>query len=195
MSKKSTPFLLRLNSDLFEKLKARAIVNGVSMNEFCKSSLQKEVSPSGPSTAFDELKNIIHQALGIELIGAVLFGSTARGTATSNSDRDLLLVIDSGACVSRELYELWDQLTKKNKRSALSDYSPHFCALPSNPLRTEGIWLETALDGIVLWEAGFRVSRFLGEIRRAIVEQKFVRKSAHGHPYWILASDVQQDSI
>jgi hypothetical protein len=187
MKAEISTFLLRLESSLFESLKTRAADVGVSMNEFCKNLLGKD-SPSA-NQKFDGLGKFLKTKMKVELIGVVLFGSTARGTATANSDTDLLIILESDDIISRDLYDCWDDYIAENNELDLKQYSPHFCPLPTVALRTEGIWLETSLDGIVLWEQNFRVSRFLGTIRKAIAEHKLVRKISHGHPYWILAEE------
>ena len=50
----------------------------------------------------------IRQRFADELVGIVLFGSTARGDNTEASDIDLLLVLSPGVVLSRELYRRWD---------------------------------------------------------------------------------------
>jgi len=180
-------FLLRLEPPLFKALKSRAADSGVSMNEFCKSLLSKD--PWSSKENFEDLRRFFKAKMKVELIGVVLFGSTARGTASLSSDIDILLVLENGNTISRDLYDYWDEFVRHQDKGELKKYSPHFSPLPEVALRTEGIWLETSLDGIVLWEQHFRVSRFLGTIRKAIAEQKLIRKISHGHPYWIMAEE------
>ena len=157
------------------------------MNEFCKNLLDKNASSSNQK--FEGFKKFLKSKMKTDLVGIVLFGSTARGTASTNSDVDLLIVLDSNEVVSRDLYDCWDDYIAQHNALELKQYSPHFSPLPKVALRTEGIWLETSLDGIVLWEENFKVSRFLATIRKAIAEQKLVRKLSHGHPYWILVEE------
>jgi hypothetical protein len=47
------------------------------------------------------------------------------------------------------------------------------------------LWLEAAVDGIVLHEVDEEVSRFFGSIRRMIASGKLKRRSAYGHHYWV----------
>jgi hypothetical protein len=191
MGSSISKFLLRLEADLFESLKARAAEGGISINELCKTLLK-----NGSSTGiFEEFVSDLNKKIGLkvpqEIIGVVLFGSAARGSATPESDRDLLIILDRSSQLSRDLYQIWDERVGSSKRHAvvLSKYTPHFAILPTEVIRTEGIWLETALDGIVLWEKDFLVSRFLSQVRHAIAERKLIRKISHGHPYWMTSSE------
>ena len=64
--------------------------------------------------------------------------------------------------------------------------NPHFVHLPRDPLSCGSLWFEAALDGIVLFERDLAVTRFLQEdVRRAVADGLIVRKSSHGHPYWV----------
>jgi len=47
-----------------------------------------------------------------------------------------------------------------------------------------GIWAEVALDGLVLFEQGLRLSTRLVQVRREIAAGRIVRRVAHGQPYW-----------
>ena len=82
MEKDTHGFLLRVESELFKNLKAKASAQKISINELCKSLLKKEYSDVGAALNFQKLTSILKDQAGIDLIGVVLFGSTARGTAT-----------------------------------------------------------------------------------------------------------------
>ena len=57
--------------------------------------------------------------------------------------------------------------------------------LPAAGDEAGSVWLEAAVDGVTLWDRQLRVSRFLGRLRRAIVEGRWVRRFLHGQPYWV----------
>jgi predicted nucleotidyltransferase len=119
------------------------------------------------------------RALGGELLGAVLFGSEARGEARTGSDIDLLLVAGPSVPLTRRLYALWDEKLGEDR------HSPHFVHLPSSTADAGSLWLEAAVDGTVLYDREGRVGRFLGRLRRAIAAGRLTRKTAYGHPYWV----------
>jgi hypothetical protein len=50
------------------------------------------------------------------------------------------------------------------------------------------VWLEAALDGIVVLDRDGRIARHLGRVRRDIATGVRVRRRAHGQPYWTVAS-------
>jgi hypothetical protein len=45
-----------------------------------------------------------------------------------------------------------------------------------------------AVDGIVLFDRGFTLSRRLSSLRRDIVAGRIVRREVHGQPYWVEAA-------
>jgi predicted nucleotidyltransferase len=115
-----------------------------------------------------------------ELEGLVLFGSASRGDLWETSDIDLLLVVRDGIEITRDLYRKWEAASVWNER-----VSPQFVALPETEETAGGVWLEAAIDGIVLWDRDLRVSRLLGQLRRAMAEGRLIRRYAHGQPYWV----------
>jgi hypothetical protein len=46
------------------------------------------------------------------------------------------------------------------------------------------VWAEAAIDGIVLFERGMRITEHLIRVRREIAAGRIVRRVAHGQPYW-----------
>ena len=54
-----------------------------------------------------------------------------------------------------------------------------------SPLWLAGFWAEIALDGTMLYDAEFRVSKHLNQVRREIVAGLITRKVVHGQPYWV----------
>jgi predicted nucleotidyltransferase len=118
---------------------------------------------------------------GDRLLGVVLFGSYARGEAGTDSDVDLLVVVDGRVALSRDLYRQWDggPIAWEARR-----VEPHFVHLPQPATVPGGVWAEAALDGIVMFERRMAVSRWLAEVRRRVVSGRLVRRLAHGQPYW-----------
>jgi hypothetical protein len=46
------------------------------------------------------------------------------------------------------------------------------------------MWAEVAIDGIVLFERGLRLTEHLVRVRRDIAAGRLVRRMVHGQPYW-----------
>lgn len=177
-------FVLRLPVKLHAALRRRAEAEGLSLNRLCVLALSAYVQPAAPAAGAPlepPWLAWLRQELHEDLLGAVLFGSEARGEARRDSDIDLLLIVDSKLPLTRGLYALWDE------RSPGGRHSPHFVHLPPAAAAAGSIWLEASVDGILLYDRDGRVSRFLGLLRRAIASGRLKRKTAYGHPYWVKA--------
>jgi hypothetical protein len=64
----------------------------------------------------------------------------------------------------------------------------HFVHLPGEGSRATGLWAEAAMDGLVLYERGFEVSRRLAAMRHRIVSGRLVRHWSNGQAYWVEAA-------
>lgn len=174
-------FLLRLPPGLHSALREAARGAGLSLNDYCV----RRLSAADPGQVRKGLGVAVEQAAeiaGSALAGLAVFGSWARGDEGPESDIDLLIVVDSGFALTREAYRRWDD----QGRIEVDGHSvePHFVRLPGSEERLAGIWGEVAIDGIVLFERGFVLSRRLADVRRAIVSGRVERRVVHGQPYW-----------
>ena len=184
-------FLVRLPAPLFVGLKRRAGEARRSINAILTELLESSIKGDEPGLRqtpvpklYPALKLIQH-SLGAELIGIVLFGSVARGQASASSDIDVLIVLDSAFRIERDLYEeLYTAIREAGVGAA--SLSLHIVNLPKDVSTVDGFLLEITLEGIVLFEKDFLISRFFMQLREMIVAGSFVRESLHGHPYWIL---------
>ncbi len=187
----SGKFVVRIDPALHGKLQEISRTQGISLNQLCRLRLAQNTPLVDPSKvqSFDlpsALQNAI-LALNIPIEGLVLFGSQVRGDATDFSDTDLLIVLQAGAEITRDLYAVWDE-RMQSQSDAIDALKlvPHFAALPASVSEAGSLWLEVSLNGTVLWEKSRgRVKRFLFTLREAIAEGQFQRKSSHGHPYWV----------
>lgn len=170
----SGKFVLRLDPKTHRSLKAEAKARGESLNSLCCRKLQGPVITEGA-----DMNARIIQEFAPE--GIVLFGSVARGEATAKSDIDLLIVLPKTQPISRQLYQRWDQIFHADG----DKYSPQFVHLPQTNEVIGGIWLETALDGEILYDQNKAVKSALIRIRSQIAEGRYLRKVSHGHSYWI----------
>lgn len=176
----SGKFLLRLEPGLHAALREAARSAGVSLNEYCSRKLAAPVmNPVEPGATLVERAASM---FGAGLVGVVAYGSWARGELTDRSDFDALIIVTAGTALNRQLYRTWDDAPLV--WNALS-IEPHFTRLPEPGAPVAGFWTEVAIDGIVLFEREYAVSRKLVEIRRRLAGGEFVRHSVHGQPYWI----------
>jgi len=173
-------FLLRIDPGLHSALREAARRSKLSLNDYCARKLASPGAEVAGAAA-----DVVQRAaalLGQALLGTVAFGSWARGEQGEDSDVDVLVVVDDATPITRELYRRWDAdpLTWEGHR-----VEPLFVRLPQAGARISGLWAEAAVDGVVLFDAAFSVSRRLGEIRRRIAAGEVTRRSVHGQPYWV----------
>ena len=182
---------MRMSPELHKKLHAEAQKLNTSLNRLCLEKIhnagsEKTIEPeSAKNSELQEITGHVLEAFGNLLVGIALFGSTARGEETNSSDIDLLLVLKAGADFKRDLYRQWDKKIAPRIGGG-REISPQFVKMPEDVSGAGGIWLETALEGMVLWEKSNRLSSFLRLLRHEIASGKFKRSMVHGHPFWVL---------
>ena len=197
-------FLLRIDPELHALLRDEAEGSGLSLNEYCDRRLPEEGLPFfdvGPgvgdgigATAFHHatlpcvLLGRVQRAVAVtegHLRGLLVFGSWARKELVEDSDVDLLVVADPDLKVERSLYRRWDASPVRWQGRRVE---PHLVHLPGPDDRVTGLWAEAALDGVVLFDPDFSVSRYLVRVRKRILAGTLIRREIHGHPYWVEAA-------
>ena len=175
-------FVLRIGADLHAELRREAAARGLSLNEHCARKLAE---PAGIAVEDAELQAVVLRALRFlegALVGVVVHGSWARGEAQDGSDVDVMLVVDQGTPVDRELYRRWDAGGPLRIDGHPADAA--FARLPSGTEAATPLWAEIATDGFVVFERDRRVSRVLAQVRSRIASGNLVRRIVHGQPYW-----------
>jgi predicted nucleotidyltransferase len=119
------------------------------------------------------------------LVGLAAFGSVVRGEAGPGSDVDLLIVLEPGSRIDRTLYHRWDTLLAGLRTPSGGRVEPQFVALPPSPDAAGSLWLEVAREGRVLFERQGRLTRLLIALRDRMMSEAVVRRTTHGHPYWV----------
>lgn len=174
--------MLRITPGLHAALRRAAARQGLSLNDYCARKLVAPMagllSQSAPIAAVQRAAEL----LGERLIGVVAYGSWARGEAADGSDVDLLVVVDPGVRLTRQLYRRWDDAPVEWGGRVVD---PHFVHLPPAGETVAGMWGEAAVDGIVLFEIDLRLSARLIQVRHDIVEGRIVRRLSHGQTYWV----------
>ena len=177
-------FVLRIDPQLHAALRAAANAAGTSLNDYCARKLAAAPANLGDPAA----AAVVERAAGLfggALVGVAAFGSWTRDRLTDKSDVDLLVVVEDGSEITRALYQLWDD---QPMRWGEHPVEPHFVHLGGGDRRATGLWAEVAVDGVVLFDRGFELSRWLARVRRDIVEGRIVRRVVHGQPYWVEAA-------
>jgi predicted nucleotidyltransferase len=188
-------FVVRVTPRLHGALRDRAARLGVSLNEVCRGALAAAVdAEAGGATTESALPEHgmlarITDSYRPDIVGVILFGSRAQGTAGPHSDWDILLVMTPTTTLSRDLYRTWDELIDRADRVPI--VNPHFIHLPP-PAGGGSLWLEAALHGQVLWQRDAGLTRRLASARERIAAGEVRRRIAYGTPYWVHGEpDVQ----
>ena len=176
-------FVLRLPPALHAELRDAARRSGLSLNEYCMRALSAPgTDPAGPGAAIAS-RAVAH--FGPDLVGVLLFGSWARGEATAPSDIDALVVVEAARPITRALYRERDRTPLEHGGHRIE---AHLVGMPAPEDAPGTLWLEAALDGVVVLDRDGRIARHLGRVRRAIAAGGRVRRLVHGQPYWTAAS-------
>lgn len=173
-------FVLRIPPSLHAILRSSAARADLSLNDYCSRKL---VGPCVVEAPYFEVVERAIAQLGEGLKGIVVFGSWARNELTEQSDVDLLLVVDPAVPIVRSLYRAWDELPIKWEGRPVEVHIVH---PPEPDAAPSGLWAEAALEGVVLFERDFEVSRRLIGVRRRIASGEVSRREAHGQPYWVV---------
>ena len=174
-------FIVRVDPKLHATLRDAARAAGTSLNRYCVRKL------AAPAPTLDEgAVAIVKRAravLGESLLGIVAFGSWTRGDESPSSDLDILLVADDGVPISRDLYRKWDAEPRLSWHG--HRVSPHFAHMRPGYDPISGFWAEIALDGLVVFDPEWVVSRYLVTLRRRISAGEIGRRVAGGRAYWV----------
>ena len=172
----SGKFVLRIDPKVHKALKEKARAKDLSLNQYIVQFLTREEIQKDQF-----FLNLIKQSFEGNIEAILLFGSTVRGDARTNSDIDLLLVLNDHLKVNRSLYKTWDE----NIAIELDkNYSPQFVSIPNLNTSVSGLWLEVALECEILYDKNGLIRKYLYQVKDKIAQGEYVRKLSHGHPYW-----------
>jgi hypothetical protein len=190
MKSPSGKFVVRLPPQLHQQLKIESLRRGLSLNELCQERLsslpQIRSQKTGPLPE-TVLTRVLDTAKKLELPiqGILLFGSFARGEQDESSDVDLLLILSGEKKIERALYQDWDLAFGEHRFHGPHEINVHFVYLPEDPKNCGSLWLECALEGVLLFEVNeAKIQKKVLQIRNLIAQGHWRRKFAHGHPYW-----------
>jgi hypothetical protein len=158
---------------------------GASLNDYCARKL---AAPIGSLAGWQGATEAVLRAaslVGDALVGVVGFGSWARAEMSEASDVDLLVVVDDGVALTRDLYRRWDEAPLSWDGHPVE---PHFVHLPRVGGRVAGLWGEVAVEGVVLFTRSLELPLSLARVRQDISAGRIVRRVAHGQPYWVEAA-------
>ena len=128
-----------------------------------------------------EVVTALKQGLGDHLVAVLLFGSRARGEADEASDWDLLVIAHN---LPRRTFERHIRL----KRSLPVAWRGQTAILAKTPEEFEAhlpsLYLDIALDGIVLYDPNDYATRRLASLRKLIEERGLCRERVQDSLVW-----------
>lgn len=173
-------FVLRIDPDLHATLRRSAQRLGVSLNDLCAERVGVPATHGGgPGAA------VVARAaslFGDTLCGVAAYGSWARDDLAPDSDVDVLVVVDRHVAITRDLYRGWDLEPMRWDGRAVDAHFAHQVTTSSG---VPGMWMDVAIDGVVLYDRDLELSRRLVELRARVASGHVVRHYVHGHPYWV----------
>jgi uncharacterized protein len=132
--------------------------------------------------AVKEMTAVVHslqQGLGDCLVAVVLFGSRARGEASRDSDWDLLVV-------AHDLPDKYLQRHLQFKQLLPIDWRGQVAILAKTPVEFEAhlssLFLDIALDGIILYDQQGYISSKLSYLRQ-MIQQQGLRREQQGRDF------------
>ena len=128
-----------------------------------------------------EVVAALQAGLGERLISIVLFGSRARGDAHADSDWDLLVIARDlpQKTLARHLW-LKNMLpvSWRGAVAVIAKTPEEFTA------RLPSLYLDIALDGLILYDATGYAAQRVSQVRRLIEKQGLYRESHHNDMQW-----------
>ncbi|HEC35029.1 MAG TPA: nucleotidyltransferase domain-containing protein [Anaerolineae bacterium] len=128
-----------------------------------------------------EVVAALKRGLGDRLVAVLLFGSRARGEADEGSDWDLLVI-------ARELPDRTLERHMRLKKALPVAWRGRVAILARTPeefeARLSSLYLDIALDGIVLYDPDDYMTRRLAGLRRLIEERGLYRERVRDGLVW-----------
>jgi len=128
-----------------------------------------------------EVVAALHTGLGERLVSIVLFGSRARGDAHVDSDWDLLVIareLPQKAFARHLSLKNLLPVTWRGVISILGKTPEEFAA------RLPSLYLDIALDGLILYDTTGYAAQRLSQVRQLIEKQGLYRESHHNDMQW-----------
>lgn len=138
----------------------------------------------------DELKEKIIAYYGERLVSMVLFGSLARGTATQESDIDLLLIVEGlHKRKMKRMEEFIDNV--EDKLMGVPFYISPIIKTPEEASMGSPLFLDMVYDAVILYDKGKIFENIINRLRHRLNELGSKRVFKGSRWYWILKPDLK----
>lgn len=138
----------------------------------------------------EHLKKSIVSYYGERLVSIVLFGSMARGTATPESDVDILLIAEKLNRRKKKRIEEFMSNVEDNIGDMPFYISPVIKA-PAEASSGSPLFLDMVYDALILYDKEKFFENIIGRLRRRLKELGSRRVFKGSKWYWILKPDLK----
>jgi len=153
----------------------------------------------------DTFAQLLRQSLGERVISLVLYGSVARGTATPESDIDLLIVLrDPPRAYHQRVQWIWNvqeelretPIFKEYLRKGCDPYLSYIIFSKGEAQENRYLYLDMIEEAVILYDQGNFMRRKLADMKRRLKElgsRKIYCED--GSWYWILKPDLKWGEV
>lgn len=141
-----------------------------------------------------ELQKKIIEFYGDRLISLIIYGSYARGTATSQSDLDLLLIVKK--LPKRKMKRIEEFINNvENKLQVSSYYISPVIKTQEEASQGSPLFFDMVYDVIILYDREEFFQNILESLRKRFKELGSQRIWRGNRWYWILKPDIQPGEV
>lgn len=142
----------------------------------------------------EELKERIIAYYGERLVSVVIYGSLATGRATSESDIDMLLIVEGlHKRKMKRIEEFIDNVEEK------IEHIPHYISpiikTPEEASHGSPLFLDMVYDSIILYDRDDFFKHILDKLRKRLKELGSKRVFKGSKWYWILKPDIKPGEV
>lgn len=142
----------------------------------------------------EELKEKIITYYGNRLVSMVIFGSFARGTATLQSDIDILLIIKRlPKRKMKRIEEFIDNV--ENNLKNVSCYISPIIKTPEEASKGSPLFLDMVYESLILNDKNDFFQNIINKLKHRLEDLGSKRVFKGNRWYWILKPDIKPDEV
>jgi len=157
----------------------------------------------GYRRAVDIIVEALKANLGGKLISIILYGSTARGDVSEDSDIDLLIVLENLPESRLERIRIFDEVEKRCERELKSVENEYNIKIFFSPIlktvdearKITPLYLDMVEDGIILFDRDDFMKKTIDRVRARLRELGARRVWRGRRWYWVLKPEVKVGEV